>query len=111
MGIISRKAGLMKANHMNYNPRTVYAVPPVLIQAVFLWVTTAMQQFESNSEIDMCFANKHKTAQEAFLSMMDEMQRVVIQDAAVMLLEFPDCAHHGLFQLPVFQSQAFTVSI
>ena len=106
MGIIRRKAGLMKANHMNYNPRTAYAVPPVLLHAVFPWVTTAMQRFRSDSEVDMCFANKHKTAR-AFLSMMDEMRSVVIQDAAVMLLEFPDRAHHGLFQLPVFQSQAF----
>ena len=65
-----------------------------------------MQQFQSDSDIDMCFPNKHKMAQ-AFLSMMDEMQSVVIQDTAVMFLDCPDCAHHGLFQLPVFQLQAF----
>ena len=54
----------------------------------------------------MCFANKHKTAQ-AFLAMMDELQSVIIQVATAMLLDCPNCAHHGLFQLPVFQSQAF----
>ena len=62
MGIICRKAGLMKANIMNFNPRTAYAVPPVLLHAVFPWVTTVMQQFQSDSDIDMCFANKHKTS-------------------------------------------------
>ena len=43
------------------------------------------------------------------MEMMDVLQSVVIQDAAVMLHNCPgDCAHHGLFQLPVFQSQTFT---
>ena len=71
-----------------------------------------MQQFESNSEIDiMCFTNKHKTAQAFLSTTMDELGSVVIQDAAAMLLQFPDCANHGLFQLPVFQSQAFTECI
>ena len=55
----------------------------------------------------MCFASKFKMAQ-AYLAMMDELLSVVIQDAAAMLLECPDCAYYGLFQLPVFQSQAFT---
>ena len=54
----------------------------------------------------MCFANKHKTAQ-VFWAMMDEFQSVIIQDAAAMLLDLPDSAHHGLFQLPVFQSLTF----
>ena len=69
--IHSKAAGLMKANHMNFNSRTVYAVPPVLLQEIFPWISTALKQFQSNSEIDMCFANKHKTAR-AFLVMMDE---------------------------------------
>ena len=39
---------------------------------------------------------------------MDELRKVVIQDAAAMLIAYPDQANlHGLFQLPVFHSQAF----
>ena len=93
---------------MNYNhPRTVYyALPPIILEDVFPWVTTLLKQFQSDSEMDMCFANKHKTAR-AFLAMMDELQSVIIQDAAAMLIDCPDRAHHGLFQLPVFQSQSF----
>ena len=45
---------------------------------------------------------------QSFLAMMDELRSAIIQDPAVMLLDLPDCAQHGLFQLPVFQSQAST---
>ena len=38
---------------------------------------------------------------------MDELRKIVIQDAAAMLIAYPDRANHGLFQLPVFHSQAF----
>ena len=91
----------MKANHMKYKPKTVYPVLPVLLQEFFPWVTTALNHFELDSQNNMCFANEHKTAQ-VLLAMIGELQSVFIQDAAAMLLECPDCAHHGLFQHPVF---------
>ena len=39
--------------------------------------------------------------------MMDEFWMVIIQDAAAMLIASPDCANHGLFQIPVFKTQVF----
>ena len=90
---------------MNYNPQVSFPVPQVQINEVFPWVDEAQKPFKSGSAADIELAIKHQTAR-AFLAMMDDLRYVIIQDAAVMIIFFPDCANHGLFQLPLC-SQAF----
>ena len=85
---------------MNYNPRVANQVPDHLHNEIFPWVTAARVPFESGLDQEFITAC-------AFLSMMDEFRTVIIQDAAAMLLASPKRANHGLFQLPIFRTQAF----
>ena len=107
MPIIFQKAGLEKENTMNYNPWVSFPVPQVLFDEVFPWVDEAQKPFELGSTAGIEFAIKHQTARAFLAMMMDNLQHVIIQDAAAMIIFFPDCANHGLFQLLLFCSQAF----
>ena len=106
MKIIQSTASLDKGNHMNFNPRVVFPVPAVLLQQVFSWVNDTQKPFKLTAAQDVNETEQYRTAQ-AFLSLMDELRKLIIQDAAAMLIAHPDCANHGLFQLLVFQSQIF----
>ena len=91
MGMIRRKAGLLKGNGMNCNPRTVCEVPEQLRTQVFPFVQKAKMKFQDmqksmNKPQLAAFTNKHRTAK-AFLQMMDDMQTVLIQDVAAMHLK------------------------
>ena len=108
MRILRRKAGLCQANEMNYNPRVAFEVPQELLDQVFPWVPEAKKPFEVDAPpADKVTAQNRLTAG-AFLAMMEQLRSVVIQDAAAMIIESPDRASHGLFQLPLFRSEAFT---
>jgi hypothetical protein len=102
MKIIRSKAGMTKANGLNYNPRTALIVPDSLRHQVFPWLKDARESF---------LADKTQSAEcvtaRCFLHLMDEMQTVAIQDAAAMALQDPERTRHGIFSLPVFQSPEF----
>jgi len=102
MKIIRSKAGLRKANGLNYNPRTALIVPDRLRHQVFPWLKEARESFLAEKSRSGEFVTAR-----CFLHMMDEMQTVAIQDAAAMVLQHPERYEHGIFSLPVFQSPEF----
>ena len=73
-------AGHDKRQGFHVNPRTTYfgdETHQELFKKIFPWIDNA---------IDMIDPNKHKTATQ-FLSLMSSLRSVIIQDAAIMLLE------------------------
>lgn len=97
MTIIRCRAGLTKANGLNYNPRTTLAVPDNLRHQVFPWLKEAQDSFLADTmQSADCFTAK------CFFHLMEELQTVAIQDAAAMALQNPERFRHGLFLLPVF---------
>jgi len=113
MRIIRRKAGLFKADSMNWNPRTACDVPDALRKQVFPWVETALANFDSmeheckNHDERLAFTQNNRTAL-GFLNMMDKMQTIVIQDMAALLVLDDDVrSKHCLFEVDLFKSSEF----
>ena len=90
MNIIRSKAGLEKGNHMNFNPRMMFPVPEVLLKRVFPWVDDAQKPFKSTAEQDFNHTEQYQTAAQAFLFLMDELRKIVIQYAAAVLIAYTD---------------------
>ena len=105
---IRKLAGFTDANGMYYNPRTVVEVDESLLRLtpVGCWV------YEAHEAVKV--ANRDggagKFTAMNFLSFMMMLNRVFIQDAAAMLVLFPERINHPLFRLEVFGSEEFNVS-
>ena len=108
MRIIRSRAGFLDLNGLNFNPRTKFAVPEELRDQVFPWLKNARAKFLSalNIASGVPVARDRVTAFK-FLEFMDRLQDVVIQDAAAILIEYPERGTHGLFSLPIFQCKQF----
>ena len=102
MKIIRSRAGLSKANGLNYNPRSALSVPTALKYQVFPWLKEAQESFIADK-----MQSSDRFTAKCFFNLMDELQTVAIQDAAAMALQNPERFRHGLFLLPVFLSQDF----
>ena len=102
MKIIRSRAGLTKANGLNYNLRSALAVPTVLKYQVFPWLKEAQESF-----IAYKMQSADRFTAKCFFHLMEELQTVVIQDTAAMALQNPELFRHRLFSLPVFLSQDF----
>jgi hypothetical protein len=105
---IRKMAGVGEANGMYYNTRTVEDVDLALLRMtpVGMWVYDAHAKVEA--------ANRNGAAKWTafnFLSFMVELNKVFIQDAAAILILHPERGDHPLFQLGVFRSEAFAVSL
>jgi hypothetical protein len=105
---IRKLAGFTDANGMYYNPRTIVEVEESLLRLtpVGCWL------FEAHEAVNV--ANRDwgagKFTAMNFLSFMMTLNRVFIQDAAAMLVLFPERIDHPLFRLEVFRSVEFSVS-
>jgi hypothetical protein len=104
---IRKLAGFTDAKGMYYNPRTIVEVDESLLRLtpVGCWL------FEAHEAVNI--ANRDgagKFTAMNFLSFMMTLNRVFIQDAAAMLVLFPERCDHPLFRLEVFQSEEFNVS-
>ena len=116
MRTIRRKAGLFKADSMNWNPRTSCEVPEELRNKAFPWVEGALATFASMSvacQTDaekLAFAQNNRTAR-AFLELMDELQTVLIQDMAALIVVGVNRTDHCLFDLELFKSPEFRLFV
>ena len=105
---VRKLAGFTDANGMYYNPRTMVEVEESLLRLtpVGCWL------FDAHKAVNI--ANQDggagKFTAMNFLSFMMTLNRVFIQDAAAMLVLFPERIDHPLFRLEVFQSEEFHVS-
>jgi hypothetical protein len=105
---IRKMAGFCEANGMYYNPRTVEEVDMALLSQtpIGMWL------YKAHAEIEAANQNGgEKWTAFNFLTFLVEINKVFIQDAAAILILHPDRGDHPLFQLPVFRSEAFAVSL
>ena len=100
MKIIRSKAHL--ENNINWNPRVGLEPPDNLRHQVFPWLQNSLKVFENHPQFD------DKNTARLFLTLLEQLQTVVIQDAAALAVRFPTRMKHKLFELPVFQSVAFS---
>jgi hypothetical protein len=108
MGPIRKLAGCTGANGMYYNPRTMEEVEMGLLQKTPIgkWVYVA------HAQVQTAIANgATKWTAFNFLSFMVEINKIFIQDAAALLILHPERGDHPLFQMAVFRSEEFAVSL
>ena len=103
MKIIRSRAGHQRSNGLNYNPRIALVPPESLRNQVFPWLHGVTEAFNASPS-----KNDLPTAK-CFLSLMNTLQTVVVQDAAAMIVLTPDRSNHAMFQLPLFGSNEFAV--
>jgi hypothetical protein len=104
---IRNLAGCKKAGGMYYNKRTVIEPPFELLQMtpVGRWV------YQAKSWVDEANLNgAGKTTAANFLNFMVALNRVFIQDAATMMIQFPERVTHPVFHMELFRSVEFQVS-
>jgi len=104
---IRKLAGFTDANGMYYNPRTIVEVDESLLRLtpVGCWLFDAHEAVDS---VNRDGAGKFTAMN--FLSFLMDLNRVFIQDAAAMMVLFPERIDHPLFRLEVFRSEEFNVS-
>jgi hypothetical protein len=92
---------------MYYNKRTVIEPPFELLQMTPAgrWV------YQVKSWVDKANLNgAGKTTAANFLNFMVALNRIFIQDAATMMIQFPERGTHPVFHMELFRSVKFQVS-
>jgi hypothetical protein len=105
---IRKLAGFVAANGMHYNPRTQVEVPEELarLAPIGRWAIDAFEKVEgaiSDSGLPKFTAYN-------VLKFMVELNKTFLQDAATMMLQYPERIVNPLFRLEVFQTDEFEVS-
>jgi hypothetical protein len=105
---IRKLAGFVAANGMHYNPRTQVEVPEELarLAPIGRWAIDAFEKVEgaiSDSGLPKFTAYN-------VLKFMVELNKTFLQDAATMMLKYPERIVNPLFRLEVFQTDEFEVS-
>jgi hypothetical protein len=101
MKIIKSRAGFVKADHYHFNPRTAVMPPANLQKMIFPWIEEAKDQLLQKDPL-----GQRRTAL-AFLSLMEQLRVVILQDAAVLMDDQNRFSHQLFVQLDVFSSVAF----
>jgi hypothetical protein len=83
-----------------WNPRTIFPVPEVIKKGIFPFVEERM---EAVRQAEITEKRTMPTAM-GFLQFLERLRSVIAQDVAVMMNEG---RYHNLFELDVFQSEAF----
>ena len=106
MKAIRAMGGFELAQGMHYNPRTVVVDGLEILKkkTPFSWVTTCLAGVETAALEGTC-----KYTALCFLKIMDDLNTVLIQDAAAMIIKFPERKNHPLFNIPVFKTPEFKV--
>jgi len=106
MGPIRKLAGYRSANGCYFNTRTVVAVPEELLYSTPIgkWCYTAYDDVMEHSQLN---DGSNQTAVEV-LKFFCELNTIYIQDAAAMMILYPEQCNHPMFkEVPVFQSELF----
>jgi hypothetical protein len=105
MKAIRASNGFSLANGMHFNPRTVVEGPEfdrLKLKTPFAWAHDALEFFEER--------DGHHTAKQ-FCKLIAELNTVFLQDAAALLVKFPERSASAMFKMPVFQEPDWLVSI
>ena len=87
MKILRSMAGFNEVDGMHYNSRTVVEPPKGLLEQVFPFVDVSLAAIESSSQAN---PNRRHTTAHNFLRMLDCLRRVLLQDAAAMMVMYPE---------------------
>jgi hypothetical protein len=98
-------AGFQDAGGMHYNPRTVVEPPECLTRMIFPFADRCLQDVEDQSKQD--HVDRYTAVH--FLKLLIDLRRIILQDAAATLVTHGERREHPIFQLPVFQQEAFEV--
>lgn len=112
MQAIRNAAGVVQGNGLYCNPRTILEVPEDLLSLSPL-AGIFMQAHEViKTQVRNSVAKKETPTFTAlaFLNFMRELNKVFFQDAAAMLVKYPERRHHPLYQIPCLVSSQFQVS-
>ena len=97
-------AGYTK-NEDYYLPRNRVEPPTELEQQIFPWVDAELVKLEAKFAGD---SDDPKATAWGFLRFLKSMRRVILQDAAAIVVEDPGrCSQHPFFQLELFHSDSF----
>lgn len=108
---IRNAAGFVQGNGLYCNPRTVLEVPAELLRDSPLGDPFLDAHERIKLQVSMSLSRKEtpKFTSLAFLNFMRELNIVLYQDAAAMIVKHPDRHNHPLYQLPCFASPLFQV--
>jgi hypothetical protein len=103
---IRNLAGCQMAGGMYYNKRTMVEPPMelLLLTPVGRWVYQAKEWID---EANMDGAGKTTAAN--FLNFMTELNKVFLQDSAVIMIQHPARAQHPVFHMELFRTELFEV--
>jgi hypothetical protein len=107
MKAIRTMAGFTASDRMHYNPR-VSVEPPLALRAmVFPWVEDSLKAVMEKTAED----GVDRYTAVCFLKLMQDLRNVVLQDAAAMVVKYPDRRRHALFRIGVFRHVEWEVSV
>ena len=109
LGALRKAGGFVTANDMYFLKRgQVEPSEELLLMTPFGWAIRILPELEVAVAMTDCAA---PVTALAFLRLMKACARVLVQDAACMLVEHPERSDHFMFKnLRVFQSDGFKVS-
>jgi hypothetical protein len=113
MKAVRASNGFSTANGMHFNPRTVVEGGDVFkrlkTKTPFAWAHHAVDFFKTRFA-QTGVVEKHYTAFQ-FVKFMAELNTVFLQDAAAMLIKYPERRACAMYRMPVFQDPDWHVSI
>ena len=90
-------------------PRARVIPSPELQQHIWPWIESEIERCRDAERNGPNKGTQRITAL-AVLNSWRELRKIILQDAAAMMIEYPERESHPLFQLPVFQTSAFVAS-
>lgn len=93
-----------------YCPRSEVTPPEKLEKMIFPFVESHLDKVEAAIIATKDGKRSSYGAALYFLDMLKRMRRIILQDAAAMIVEFPDRKSHPIFKLSVFKDPEFDVS-
>eukprot|EP00474_Spongospora_subterranea_P007594 CRZ08052.1 hypothetical protein [Spongospora subterranea] len=97
-------AGFSADPKQYYLPRALLDPPEHLRKLVFPGLEASQQQVASLLSSGV---RKTEIAGQSFLSLLDHMRTVILQDSAILIAD-EDHSSHAIWQHPIFSSEAFT---
>lgn len=108
MKAIRTMGGFPEKDSINYNPRTAIEPSDELQKKIFPWADACYSKVLQQNEID----KKDRVTAVGFFKLLLQSRRIVLQDAAAMLINHPSrCSHPFFSQLPVFKDPLFLVRL
>ena len=113
MPAIRNAAGFVLGNGLYCNPRTVLEVPEELLKQSPLGKPFLVEHDRIKVQVARSTQRKEtpKFTSLAFLNFMRELNIVLFQDAAAMIVKHPDRRNNPLYQLPCLSSTIFQVRV